>query len=354
MRRNVDLLTGNGEAVKELNKAYYDWAISHPEATPEELKEKVHELNVEYGYATDPMSEMKQATDDLTASMEEQEAAASKMKEQMSLVSEVVTGKLGESLDSYKDKASDLRNEEQDLRAELQFTLSQGWWPTSEKVMELKDKLAENVDKQKELEEQIYKTTKSMLFEKLSAEMTAGAAALLAQDMGLLDEPTAALIVGTDNIKAGLDKDHDGLISLAEYMAGDMTTQVSNLTATLLENSGHEYSNTFVTNLITREWREVYGETHTVAPGVNKNPYIQGPGFAEGGSFVVPSGASGDSYQMAVSPGELVSVSSANETSALLQELKAINANLAKLQAPQIDMDALSRTVINAVERTQR
>jgi hypothetical protein len=170
--------------------------------------------------------------------------------------------------------------------------------------------------------------------------------------MGLLDEPTAAMIIGTDSIKAGLDKDKDGMIDVASYAAGDMTNKINALTTTLLTNSGHEYSNTFVTNLITREWREVYAETHTVAPGMTKNKFEQGPGLASGGSFTVPSQYTNDSFQMRVDANERVSVSPKNDTTELLGVMRRIETLLAS-QKP-LDIDQLGRTISTAVERTQR
>jgi hypothetical protein len=294
------------------------------------------------------------AQSDVTDAAGDATEAIQAEKDAMSQVSEIVSGKLGDAIDDHNKKAKELQTETQNLRAELSLAIDQGWQPTSEKVVELKDKLHENLLKQRDLEKQIQETTKSLMFEKLAADMTAGAAASLARDLGLLDEPTAALIVGTDKIKEGLDTDKDGMISFAEYAAGNMTTQINSLTTTLMNNSGKTYSNDFITNLITREYYENYGQTQGISQASTgkKSKFVQGPGLASGGSFTVPSQYTNDSFPMRVDANERVSVSPKNDTTELLGVMRRIE-NLLASQKP-LDIDQLGRTISTAVERTQR
>ncbi len=206
-------------------------------------------------------------------------------------------------------------------------------------------KLEENRLKQKELEEQLQRTTKEFIFQKISQDLTAGAAAMLARDLGLMDVPTANLLIGAENIKKGLDADHDGLVSLSEYAAGNATKSIQDFSNELITNSGKKLENEITTHVITSY--EVQGKESELTGEKRHSYFYDAPatkdyssdwggsnyanylGMANGGSFTVPSGFPNDTFPMRVSSGEKVTVD--NKDSGSRVDLS--DASLRKLSA---------------------
>jgi hypothetical protein len=241
----------------------------------------------------------------------------------MGAVQEMVSGRMGQAFESYDEKSKKLKDESAALKTELQLLASQGYSPLGETMQGVSDKISKNGEEQRKLKTEMDKTTQSMIFQKLSANMTAGAAALLASDMGLLSEKDAALIVQADKVTTSLDANRDGVVSLSEYMQGDGKKAIEDYTKTMQENSGQTYTNTFIMQYkVSGNYNMAdYQAAMNGGGGWMPDPYNLSAeeqaredaariirGFANGGNFTVPSGYPNDSYLMGVTSGEHVSV----------------------------------------------
>lgn len=126
------------------------------------------------------------------------------------------------------DKMAALQGDHDQLLAKKQELIEQGWWPESEKIQAVNDKLAENEQKQHDVTTAMQGTLTQMLLNTAAAGLDAEGQLALARATGQIDEETYAALTAQQELKKQYD---DGKISAQEYAkkTTDLKTAVSNL-----------------------------------------------------------------------------------------------------------------------------
>lgn len=242
------------------------------------------ERAAEYGRAwervlidqSDATSEVARATNDMAISMEAVKAG--------------IQGTIRDATDKYNDSLDSLKVKHADLSRELEALQRQGWQPTSDKILDVTQKLKDNEQAQLDAAEAMQTAIDKMIFQQASAGLDAAAQLELARAMGILDEESYNVALATQALKKQYD---DGKISASEY-----ARKVAELRDTI--NELKDKNITITANLLrTGNWDFVAPDT--IGGG---NRYSKG---TEGWEQV-PPGYPNDTYPIMLTSGERFAV----------------------------------------------
>ncbi len=112
------------------------------------------------------------------------------------------------------DKMVDLQADHDDLLAKKQELLTQGWWPESDKIQEVNDKLAENEQKQKDVTTAMQGTLAQMILNTAAAGLDAEGQLALARATGQIDEASYQALSAQMILKKQYE---DGTLTADQY-----------------------------------------------------------------------------------------------------------------------------------------
>lgn len=205
--------------------------------------------------------------------------------------------KVQEAYDKYNEKLVDLQLDHDELLAKKQELIDQGWWPESEKIKDVNEKLAENEQKQKDVTDAMKGTLEQMLLNTAAAGLDAEAQLALARATGQIDEETYAALSAQQALKGQYD---DGLLTAQQY--ADKTIALKDAIARL------EGKNIQIT--VDAILNEVRNTVHNYTERSANNLIGGNQAYAEGtdGWMTVPPGYPNDSYPIMVESGERFAV----------------------------------------------
>jgi hypothetical protein len=134
-------------------------------------------------------------------------------------------GETSDEVEKYTKQLSEneqqlaLAAKSQDLQAQLEKLKRQGYDPNSKAVQDLNEQIAENEQKQKDLEEQIRKTTMEFIYQKAAMNLGADASLELARKLGLISEEDYASAKAVLDLNTAFDE-MNGIL-------GDLDTQLA-------------------------------------------------------------------------------------------------------------------------------
>jgi len=133
-----------------------------------------------------------------------------------------------ETYDKYGEKMTDLQTDHADLLAKKQELIDQGWWPESQKIQDVNEKLADNEQKQRDVTTAMQGTLTQMLLNTAAAGLDADAQLALARATGQIDEATYATLTAQGLLKKQYE---DGTLTADQYAQKtmDLKTAVDNL-----------------------------------------------------------------------------------------------------------------------------
>lgn len=200
------------------------------------------------------------------------------------------------------DAMTELLDEQRELAAEKETLLMQGWWPESEAVQDVTDKMDENIVKIGELKAAQEEERLQMLANIATQGLDEDAKYGILHAMGLIEDDTANLINSVLAAKEEFARTGD--LEAYHQALADIYNGMSKLDGKVA-----------VTRVITQKIIETFESNAAAnAAAVGYAPPAQGwDKFATGGSFTVPPGYPNDSYGMRVSSGEHVQVTPAGE-----------------------------------------
>lgn len=170
-------------------------------------------------------------------------------------------------------KLKDLQVDHDDLLAKKEQLISQGWWPESEKIKDVNDKLAENEQKQKDVTTAMQGTLAQMILNTAAAGLDAEGQLALARATGQIDEATYAALTAQTNLKKQYE---DGAINAQQYAEQTLALktavgQLQDKKIAITVDGIFNEMRTIITN---------YGETRTTVGS--------GKGYADGGISTGP------------------------------------------------------------------
>jgi hypothetical protein len=265
--------------------------------------------------------DLKTELGDTTSAVYDQAEAQDVLAQKMSEVAAGIAGKPTEIMVNYREDLADLKDEEADLTAQLELAILQGWQPTSEKVLDLTGKLADNKKAQEDLEGSMRRATAELIYQQVAAGLDSDAAFALAQSLGLLDQPSYDLAVLTADLT---EKYNAGKLTLEEY-----TTALGIARDEIINSNGTTaamYVNTYLQTVHMPE---------TTLPGGEAWKFTHG--YASGGEFTVPGSGTGDRpYTLGLTPGENVKVTPKGETDNSMRQLMELIARQKPATAREI------------------
>jgi hypothetical protein len=190
-----------------------------------------------------------------------------------------------------------LQLDHDELLLKKQELIEQGWWPESEKIQAVNDKLAENEEKQFDVTEAMKGTLEQMLINTAMAGLDAEAQLALARSLGMIDESAYAALSAQEKLKGQYE---DGTITADEYAKKTMELKSA---VDRLESKNI----TITADAIFNEIRSVftsYSESGTRTQVGNGARYAEGTD----GWMTVPPGYPNDSYPIMVESGERFAV----------------------------------------------
>lgn len=213
--------------------------------------------------------------------------------------------KVQETYDKYNETLADLQIDHDELLVKKQELIEQGWWPESEKIQAVNEKLAENEQKQKDVTTAMQGTLTQMLLNTAAAGLDAEAQLALARATGQIDEEAYAALTAQQLLRGQYD---DGKISAQEY--ADKTIALKDAVSRL------EGKNIQIT--VDAILNEVRNTIHTYTEQSANNLIGGNQAYAEGtdGWMTVPPGYPNDSYPIMVESGERFAVIPAGVQSA--------------------------------------
>jgi hypothetical protein len=131
-------------------------------------------------------------------------------------IDRLIDGPWGDLFDDHNADMDDLVKKQSALQGELDKLTSQGYGPLSDKVKDVTAKLDENKKKQEELTKARQDDINMMIYQKASQDMSAEAALVLAEHMGLIDETTRQVDEAMLKMKDAADLNRDGIITAGE------------------------------------------------------------------------------------------------------------------------------------------
>lgn len=164
----------------------------------------------------DSMSKVKEEALAAATALRAQQDAAQQLSFTNSLLSAGLSGELGQAYTTFQGTMTGLREEQTLLTGQMQMALTQGYSPTSEKVMKLNAALGTNKQKQLEAAEAMKQATAAMIYQQAAAGLDADASLALARSMGLISEADYATVSVLNDLKAAYDQNRDGAITAGE------------------------------------------------------------------------------------------------------------------------------------------
>ena len=203
-----------------------------------------------------------------------------------------------ESYDKYSEKMIDLRADHADLLAKKQELLNLGWWPESEKIQDVNDKLAENEQKQKDVTTAMQGTLSQMLLNTAAAGLDAEGQLALARATGQVDEATYAALTAQGILKKQYE---DGTLTADQYAQKtlDLKSAVDNLQSKNITVT--------VDGIFNEIHNVISGGLGNMGGGSDGDP---GTPWATGtnGWMEVPAGYPNDTYPIRLTSGERFAV----------------------------------------------
>ncbi len=204
--------------------------------------------------------------------------------------------KVQETYDKYGEKLSDLQVDHDELLAKKQELINQGWWPESEKIQAVNDKLAENEQKQKDVTTAMQGTLTQMLLNTAMAGLDAEGQLALARATGQIDDATYEALTAQGLLKQ-------------QYMDGKLTAQEYADKTLALRNAVSSLESKNITITVNGIFNEI---KNMIATGNKAGTGVVGGGqrYASGtdGWQTVPAGYPNDSYPIMVQSGEQFAV----------------------------------------------
>ncbi len=206
--------------------------------------------------------------------------------------------------DTYEklgDKLSDLADEHKTLLDKKQELIEQGWWPESEKIKAVNDKLAENEQKQKDVTLAMQGTLSQMLLNTAAAGLDAEGQLALARATGQIDEATYAALSAQADLKKQYD---DGKITAEEYAKKTVLLRdaVKTLESKKITITADAIFNQI--NKIMTSYQYIKSDGGPTLNTSGKRGYASGTQGWE----TVPSGYPNDTYPIMLSSGERFAV----------------------------------------------
>lgn len=188
-------------------------------------------------------------------------------------------------------KMSDLQSDHAELLAKKQELINDGWWPESQKIQDVNDKLADNEQKQKDVVVAMQGTLNQMILNTAMAGLDAEGQLALARATGQIDEVTYDALTAQGLLKKQYE---DGSISAQEYAAKtlairDAVNQLQSKDITITVNGIFNEVRMLTTG--DKTGSGVYGGGHRYATGTD-------------GWEQVPAGYPNDTYPIMLSSGE--------------------------------------------------
>jgi len=227
-------------------------------------------------------------------------ASVSTFKYSLDEVASFVRGEVGKVFDDYDASMAGLKKTHDELTAQMQKTIEEGYSPTSEKVMNLSAKIDENELQQRELKTSLDESTAALLYQQLAAHADAETAFDLAVKFGLVDDETKLLHDSMEVLTEKYDKNKDGAIDAAEA-----TAQYWADVQRLKDNVDKLHDKTITITTIFEEVRRVSNSEAS-----QNFHWNDGSAYATGtnGWQIVPPGFENDTYPIRLSSGEAFNV----------------------------------------------
>lgn len=208
--------------------------------------------------------------------------------------------KVQETYEKYGQTLSDLQLDHDELLLKKQELIYQGWWPESEKIQDVNDKLAENEQKQKDVTTTMQGTLQQMLLNTAAAGLDAEAQLALVRATGQIDEESYAALSAQQALKGQYEA---GLLTAQQY--ADKTMVLKDAIASL-ESKGVTITVDAILNEIRNSFQNSVGSYYSNLNNGGGNAYR----YAEGtdGWMTVPPGYPNDSYPVMMQSGERFAV----------------------------------------------
>lgn len=295
-------------ALTDLSKVMKDVISGTDEVAGQSLYEKFKALKDERtidivadqwkAYSEKVRKSMEDSTESVEEGVSAVDEAIQKQRENLSEYASDWTKKFSDQTDAM----GDLLDEQRNLAAEKETLLMQGWWPESEAVQDVTDKMSENITKIDELMVKQDEERLQMLANIATQGLDEDAKYGILHAMGLIEDDTANLI--------------SSVLAAKEEFArtGDLEAYYKRL-EDIYNGMSKLDGKVAITKVITQEVIEQFAsnaEADAAAHGYAP-PAQDWDKFAAGGSFTVPPGYPNDSYGMYVSSGEHVQVTPAGQ-----------------------------------------
>lgn len=203
-----------------------------------------------------------------------------------------------ETYDKYGEKLADLQLDHADLLVEKQKLIDQGWWPESEKIQNVNDKLADNEQAQKDVTLAMQGTLSQMLINTAAAGLDAEAQLALARATGQIDEASYQALSAQMILKKQYE---EGKITAEEYAQKSLALR--------------DAVNSLQSKNIEVEVTAIFNEMHNIvttflSDAAAGSSFGGEERYAEGtdGWMTVPPGYPNDSYPIMLQSGERFAV----------------------------------------------
>jgi hypothetical protein len=230
-----------------------------------------------------------------------------------------LAGNLTKSWDDYRKSMADANS--QDLQKQLDDLKKKGYDPNSKAIQDLNKQIADNEQKQKDLADQISKTTMEFIYQKASMGLNADASLELARKLGLIDESDYSAAKSVLDLNEGFDAMNGVMGDLGDTLDNNTELTQAYAGATgLLASAIAELKSKNITITVDTIFRTVNPESTKKGYGLlnlpepptpNPNPTTGGvQEYASGtqGWLTVPPGYTNDTYWVRMSSGEQFNV----------------------------------------------
>ena len=157
------------------------WFTNEVKALNQAIEDEEKELKNEQ----DALIASEMVKDDLIETTDELAEAESELREEQALLKAAMSGDLKKAFDDYNDSMQELTKRSQSLLLEYQKLIEQGYAPTSEKVMEVRENMRATTDAIQDQNAQLRKSTTLMIFNNAAAHLDAKGQLALAKAFGL-------------------------------------------------------------------------------------------------------------------------------------------------------------------------
>lgn len=192
------------------------------------------------------------------------------------------------------DKMAGLQGEHDQLLAKKQELIDLGWWPESQKILDVNEKLADNEQKQKDVTVAMQGTLAQMLLNTAAAGLDAEGQLALARATGQIDEATYQTLTAQGLLKKQYE---DGTLTADEYARKTLA----------LRDAVARLESKKITITAEAIFSEIRNAVVNTTNAINVRP---GSGRATGtkGWEEVPAGYPNDSYPILLTSGEKFAV----------------------------------------------